>query len=117
MTQERPSLFNPAQLSEMLNGDTEGVQEVLIVFLESARKLTSDIASAALAGDPQLLHHLAHTLKGSAVSVGALSLQSLALELQVDAEQKHDKYFLSLAEKICTAVSALETHLRQNGMI
>ncbi len=85
-----PFIFDPSQLLEMLDGDREGAQEVVEVFIDSASNIIEKISAAATDSDSDALEKLAHTLKGSASSIGAYRIKELAYQLQISANDSGD---------------------------
>ncbi|MGM0576930.1 MAG: Hpt domain-containing protein [Myxococcota bacterium] len=67
---------------ERLGGSEETLRAVAKVFLEQLPVMTGDVRSALDAGDPEALQDAAHTLKGSAGSLGADPVADLAFELE-----------------------------------
>jgi two-component system, sensor histidine kinase and response regulator len=80
-TAPRPA-FDRAALLERLGGDETILVEIVRVFLEDAPGQYQAMQAAAAAGDVPVLRRLAHTLKGSAGTVGATRLQDAALVLE-----------------------------------
>jgi len=73
--------FDPKYLDDMSGGDTEFVHDIISTFLETAHELVDGLTLAA-DQDPQRAVYLAHTLKGSARSVGANPLGDLCEDLE-----------------------------------
>jgi PAS domain S-box-containing protein len=69
-------------LLELLGGDAMILNEIVKVFLEDAPRQIEAMEAAGGAGDATTLRRLAHTMKGSAGTVGATSLQESALVLE-----------------------------------
>jgi len=65
-----------------LDGDTELFQAVLDTFLETTPALVEALASAASGADGAALQRAAHSLKGSAASIGAESVRHTAADLE-----------------------------------
>jgi HPt (histidine-containing phosphotransfer) domain-containing protein len=79
---EVSAMLNWDYLNEITGGDTEFIAELLSEFLTSAPELIGQIANAVERGDAHTLAHAAHTLKGSARSIGADSFAEYALVLE-----------------------------------
>lgn len=106
-----------ARLRELDPGDRNGLLlRVLRTFESSLRRLREQFAAARTAGDPAGLRHVAHTLKSSSASVGALTLSGLCadvearlreqrgegLEAQLDAMVAEcDRLLTALAPALC----------------
>jgi HPt (histidine-containing phosphotransfer) domain-containing protein len=81
-----PSVLDPAALARLQELDPGGqaglVQRVLTTYVNSLDKLLAQWAAARTAGDAAALRHVAHTLKSSSASVGALTLSGLCAEVE-----------------------------------
>ncbi|MCS7065464.1 MAG: Hpt domain-containing protein [Fimbriimonadales bacterium] len=75
-------MLNWDYLHEITGGDSEFIAELLSDFLNIAPELLAQIEQAVAQGDAAALTHAAHTLKGSARSIGAESLAEKALALE-----------------------------------
>jgi HPt (histidine-containing phosphotransfer) domain-containing protein len=75
-------MLNYDYLNEVTGGDSEFIAELLHDFLSIAPELIARIEQAVQEGDAPLLQHAAHTLKGSARSIGAESFAASALTLE-----------------------------------
>jgi signal transduction histidine kinase/DNA-binding response OmpR family regulator len=64
------------------DGDPTLEEELLGIFLESARETLQEMHTALEAGDARLLRAHAHALKGSSRTMGAVALGELAHELE-----------------------------------
>jgi HPt (histidine-containing phosphotransfer) domain-containing protein len=58
------------------------VARVLRTYVQSLAKLLDQLASARASADAAALRHVAHTLKSSSASVGALALSELCAEVE-----------------------------------
>lgn len=78
--------LDPSVLAEMRveldDGDGEFVDSVIEAFLEQSSELVATVERAIAAGDRSQLHLAAHTLKGSARSLGAVRLAVLSERLE-----------------------------------
>ena len=78
---EFPDL-DPERLQLVTGGEYGLEEELLGIFMESARETLQDLRTAIEAGDARLLRAYAHTLKGSSRTIGAVALGELACELE-----------------------------------
>ena len=76
------SILNLAAALERVGGDSELLEEVAKLFLDSAPDLLGQIREAVGSRDPQALQHAAHTLKGSVGNFGAEAAFEAALRLE-----------------------------------
>jgi CheY-like chemotaxis protein/HPt (histidine-containing phosphotransfer) domain-containing protein len=71
-----------AMLKGLVGDDPETVHELLRDYLASARRLSSELRAARAAGDARHAGAIAHKLKSSSRSVGALALGDQCAELE-----------------------------------
>jgi HPt (histidine-containing phosphotransfer) domain-containing protein len=72
-----------AKLRELDPGGTNGLLErVLRAFESSLQRLLSQLAEARLVNDQATMRHVAHTLKSSSASVGALELSRICADIE-----------------------------------
>jgi PAS domain S-box-containing protein len=77
-----PTEFDPEALGRLLRGDTDKVQRFARAFLDSATTALHQITAAADHEDWASTARLAHSLKSSAATVGALALSASCQELE-----------------------------------
>ncbi len=97
-TNEAGSVVAPVNvhvLEELIGNDPETIKEMLLDFRGSAEKLTTELYTAYQAGQSAMVGSLAHKLKSSARSVGALALGELCAEME-QAGKKNDAEALAL---------------------
>lgn len=88
----------PESLQELAEcGEKEMVAEVLTLFRSDTVSRIQVLRTAVEAGDRVLTRAQAHSLKGSAVQVGAMALAEACRELELTAETRPD-LFSPLAE-------------------
>jgi len=61
------------------------VNQVIIIFLETALALLADLKNGAASGQIEMLHQASHALKGCSATIGAASLSALCGELETVA--------------------------------
>lgn len=72
-----------ARLHELDPGGKAGlVERVLATYTRSLAGLLEQLAAARAAGDASAQRHVAHTLKSSSASVGALKLSELCADIE-----------------------------------
>lgn len=81
-TEPGKPLFDLAELTRRVGGDTELAHDVLVAVIDDSRRLMVDIESAAAARDSRALRHAAHTMKGCVANVAAIELAARAAELE-----------------------------------
>lgn len=80
--------LDPAALARLAELDPTGasrlIERVLKAYQVSAARLTPQLEAARLAGDRATIRLVAHTLKSSSASIGALALSQLCAQLEND---------------------------------
>ena len=80
------AVLDSGALARLAELDPKGqgglVARVLATYTQSLVKLLDQLAAARTAGDTNALRHVAHTLKSSSASVGALQLSSLCADIE-----------------------------------
>jgi HPt (histidine-containing phosphotransfer) domain-containing protein len=78
-------MFQADALLHLVSGDTSMAYEILVMFLEQARRDLGRMEEALATGDLKTLHRLAHTLKGASATVGATGPAAVAARLEKTA--------------------------------
>lgn len=99
MAESRGQL-DPSYLSEMAEGDTEFILELLDTFVETAADLLEGIQAAAADRDTDKAIYAAHTLKGSSRSIGAEPLGNLCQTLEEAARCGDMDSFALMAQNL-----------------
>lgn len=80
------SPFEPTRLQATLDAAGPAfVTRMRDVFARSVREKTNDLRDAVATGDAEGAHRAAHSIKGSAATVGLTALQHLAQDLERQA--------------------------------
>jgi len=89
----------PEALQQLaIDGEREIVAEVLTLFQSDTESRLQELRGAVESGDRKRVRAQAHSLKGSAVQVGANSLAEACREMEMTAEARPD--LLPLVEEI-----------------
>jgi two-component system sensor histidine kinase/response regulator len=110
--------FDRFGLVERMGGDAALAEEVLEAFLEELPEMLEGVQSAAAQRDPTQLEGAAHRLKGSAMTVGFVTVGGLALELEtLGRDRSTDLARVSdvVARLDLACVTACELAQRHNG--
>ena len=82
----RPAVLDAEALARLRELDPTGanrlLERVLAAFESSATRLLPQMQAAQQQGDAAGVRHVAHTLKSSAASIGAIKLSSLCAEIE-----------------------------------
>jgi two-component system sensor histidine kinase/response regulator len=73
------------RVDEIADGDTEFANELIDTFLDSVREALDEASAAWQQHDRAALARAAHKLKGASGNIGAHGLQTLAQQLEADA--------------------------------
>ena len=84
------SVVDVEVLKGLVGDDEETVREFLADYLASARRLTAELRETCVANDTRKVGAIAHKLKSSSRSVGALALGDLCAEME-NAGKAEDK--------------------------
>jgi HPt (histidine-containing phosphotransfer) domain-containing protein len=96
----------PEALQELaVAGDREIVAEVLMLFQADTESRLQDLRGAVECGDRRRICAQAHSMKGSAIQVGANALADSCREMELTAETRQD--LMSLLEEIETRFTAV----------
>lgn len=82
-TADLPPIFDPAGLLGTDIASSAEYREIVELFLDEAPRRLREIAAAAQAGDRPRIARLAHTLAGSALSLGAMRFAAGCTRLEV----------------------------------
>jgi HPt (histidine-containing phosphotransfer) domain-containing protein len=69
-------------------GRPDFVNQVIIIFLETALALLADLKNGAASGQIEMLHQASHGLKGWSATIGAASLSALCGVLETVARAR-----------------------------
>lgn len=83
MQQVQAIPFDREEMLERLGGDTELLDDVLVVFLEECPKMLEEVRSAVDEGDPMLVCRAAHSMKGALVNISAGPAAAAAKQLEL----------------------------------
>jgi HPt (histidine-containing phosphotransfer) domain-containing protein len=78
-------------------GTSRLMERVLRAFHSSASRLAQQFREARASGDMQGIRHVAHTLKSSSASIGALALARLCAEIETSVRAEA---FAALPERL-----------------
>jgi diguanylate cyclase (GGDEF)-like protein len=99
-------------------GDEDLFKEILVMFYQDHHLDGQKLQNAILEQDIDTAKHLAHTLKGVACSVGAMSLfevtKALDIAINENKEADFDGLFALLAPELSRVMKGIELHLDVN---
>jgi HPt (histidine-containing phosphotransfer) domain-containing protein len=102
--------LDPAALRRLRELDPTGasrlVERVFTAFEDSAARLRAQLLAALAAGDAGGLRHVAHTLKSSSASIGAIKLSALCAEMEARARDGQIQGMSERSEELCAELDA-----------
>jgi PAS domain S-box-containing protein len=102
-------------LKALVGEDPDDIREFLHDFRLSAGKAAAEIDTAYQAGQVMLVGAVAHRLKSSARSVGALALGDLCAHLETAGKNVEEQRLADLIPRFKTEISAVEAYLVSLG--
>jgi CheY-like chemotaxis protein len=96
----RDNCFDRAALVERLGNDESLVPEILGLFHEEMPRLLDEVTRAESERNGTKLSCLAHSIKGSSATVGAVALREVAFELEAAAKKGDLDRIAPLVEKL-----------------
>ncbi|MCR4408183.1 MAG: Hpt domain-containing protein, partial [Anaerolineae bacterium] len=79
--------IDPVELGRFREIMGEAGTELITLFLEETHDLLAKLREAVVQGDAERLRRVAHTLKGSSATLGAMTLSDLCKELEIMGRQ------------------------------
>lgn len=112
---EAPPTLDPDVLKGLVDGDQAMASSVTQAFRHSITSAKHEMTAAQSARDQKQIREIAHRLKSSARTVGALALEEVCAQLEIAAEQHNaeaTQTLLTRFDDACADVcAAIEAHL------
>jgi two-component system, sensor histidine kinase and response regulator len=102
-------------LKALVGDDPNDIREFLHDFRISAGKTASELDAAHRAGQPGRVGAVAHRLKSSSRSVGALALGELCAQMEEAGKNGEEQELVDLIPKFRNEVAAVDDYLRSLG--
>ncbi len=96
--------INREHLNEITGGDEEFAQELLVEYLQSTTEIAEELRQQVDSPDCEKIRSLAHSIKGSSLSVGADGISQAAREIEDNAR-------LGSVENLAASFSVIEENL------
>ncbi len=116
-TPAKKVIFDWNGILDRVMGDGGLAKEILVDFLGDIPGHIAELKQALKADDKLLVQTLAHKIKGSAGNVGAVEVQSVALELEQSCENIDHERLQSLLDRIESELQQLKAHLIKSKII
>lgn len=117
VTDRLVTVLDPAALERLRELDPSGtsklMERVVRAFNGSIDRLVPQLHTAHAAADWAGVRHVAHTLKSSSASVGAVKLSSLCAEMEIMARQGQSTGMDRQITALCAEISAVLEALAQ----
>ena len=101
------------------SGDSRLLERVLNAFQASAARLEPQVEAARVGGDRNAIRLVAHTLKSSSASIGALALSALCAKVEsairTDAMVDLDTDIPAMTTELKLALQAIESLLKERA--
>ncbi|MGH9583744.1 MAG: Hpt domain-containing protein [Bryobacteraceae bacterium] len=105
-------VFDSEKLSAQAGSDLELVSEIVALFLADQADQFAQMRQALQAGDYPRLSYVAHTIKGSFGTLGAMVCWSCAQQLEYAAKQCDERNCRELLPSLESALHGLLPHLQ-----
>ena len=111
------AILDTAILDDLRELDRDGqsgfLRQIIAVFEEQADEIIADLGTAAANDDETQLANLAHKLKGSARTVGAIELGNHCERLEHEARRGDLAQLATRLEEIAASVTRARASLRE----
>ncbi|MBK6866044.1 MAG: Hpt domain-containing protein [Ideonella sp.] len=108
--------LDPAALQRLHDLDPSGasrlVERVFSAFEDSIARMRPQLLAAHAGGDKPGLRHVAHTLKSSSASLGAIKLSTLCAEIESMARQDQFDGMSDRIRELCVEIDAVLAALK-----
>jgi HPt (histidine-containing phosphotransfer) domain-containing protein len=108
--------LDPAALQRLHDLDPSGasrlVERVFVAFEDSIRRLRPQLLDALARGDANGLRHVAHTLKSSSASIGAIKLSQLCAEMESMTRDGQTDGMADRTHELCAEIDAVLAALK-----
>jgi HPt (histidine-containing phosphotransfer) domain-containing protein len=105
------SIVDLSVLKSLVGDDAEVVREVLVDYQASARRLAIELRTACTAADLRQVASIAHKLKSSSRSVGAVALGDLCADLENTCRTGASDIVLQRMAQFEDGLSAVDAHV------
>ena len=93
-------------------GIEEGVNSILVLFIEEAPTRMEALAGAAATGEPDRIHKVAHAYKSSAAAIGAHGLAELLRQAELAGRANDAERATELLGQVRASHDAVVDHLK-----
>jgi PAS domain S-box-containing protein len=106
-----PALLDMEVLSDSFGGNPDKMRKYAFMFIETAREGLLEIDRALAAGEVERAAAVAHRIKSSARTVGALGFGDVCADLEAQRERGAVAQARSLAARLRALLARLERHI------
>jgi PAS domain S-box-containing protein len=106
-----PALLDLEVLADTFGGNPDKMRKYAFMFLETAREGLLEIDRALAAGDVERAAGVAHRIKSSARTVGAMGFGDVCADLEAQRERGAIAQARSLAARLRALLARLERHI------
>ena len=108
---DNKEVFNKLSLLTRVCGDEELCEELIRLFLENTPQYIDGLKSSLSKKDVKTLQMQAHTLKGSAITIGAMALSQVAQEMEMAGNSGDISQACNLLDKLESEYNSLKNTL------
>lgn len=105
------STVDLAVLVDAVGGDVELANELVVLFCDDSTQVEAQLTDAIARNDGACIERLAHRVKGSMLTLGAMDAGTVAAECEQQA-RRGDASVLATSQTLCATLAATRTALR-----
>ncbi|OQX96426.1 hypothetical protein B6I21_01075 [candidate division KSB1 bacterium 4572_119] len=109
----RAELFNIDEFLERIGGDKKFCQELIDLFLVELPRMLKSLRDGLEKEDAELVHRMAHTIKGAAGNICAPKLENATRQLEINSKKGDLNEGFELLEKIQKEFQDLKEVLKE----
>jgi HPt (histidine-containing phosphotransfer) domain-containing protein len=117
MNQQSNSPIDLEHLNQISEGDVEFELEVLHLYIEDISERIDKVREAIANSDRSELMRQAHHIKGSSGNVGALKMQSLAVQVEKLDQNHSQAQALQIIDDMIDSMKAVELFVNEKFLI
>jgi len=106
-------IFDKQALLNRLCNNEKLLSELILVFISTIPKKLNELKTACKAKDHAAIKRIAHSIKGTTATIGALTMQGISLRIE---ESEESPEAIILADKLETEFNRLKRHFERSGL-
>ncbi len=113
---EKEIIFDKQALLNRLCNDEKLLTELIIVFINTIPKKINELKIACKTKDNTAVKRIAHSIKGTTATIGALKMQDLSLRIEEAEENSDTESARVLTDKLENEFNRLKLHFDKSGL-